>query len=47
VIKFVSDKLVILPVSSTNKTDHHHLTEMFLKVALDTIAITQTFKDNN
>ena len=47
VIKFVSDKLVILPVPSTNKTDHHQLTEMLLKVALDTMTITQIFKDNN
>jgi hypothetical protein len=27
------------PVSSTNKTDHHDITEISLKVALDTIAI--------
>jgi hypothetical protein len=25
------------PVSSTNKTDHHDITEMLLKVALNTI----------
>ena len=25
------------PVSSTNKTDHHHITEILLKVALNTI----------
>ena len=47
VIKFVSDRLVIFPVSSTNKTDHHDLTEMLVKVALDTITLTQTIKDNN
>ena len=26
-----------LPVSSTNKTDHHNITEILLKVALNTI----------
>jgi hypothetical protein len=25
------------PVSSTNKTDHHNITEILLKVALNTI----------
>jgi hypothetical protein len=29
-----------LPVSSTNKTDHHDITEILLKVALNTVAIT-------
>ena len=28
-------------VSSTNKTDHHDITEIFLKVALNTITLTQ------
>jgi hypothetical protein len=28
------------PVSSTNKTDHHDIAEILLKVALNTIAIT-------
>ena len=28
------------PVSSTNKKDHHHITEILLKVALNTIIIT-------
>ena len=32
------------PVSSTNKTDHHDITEILLKVALNTIK--QTNKDN-
>ena len=27
------------PVSSTNKSDHHNITEIFLKVALNTIKI--------
>jgi hypothetical protein len=27
------------PVSSTNKTDHHDITEILLKVALNTIAL--------
>jgi hypothetical protein len=28
------------PVSSTNKTDHHDITEKLLKVALKTIVLT-------
>ena len=44
VIKFVSDFLQVggFPISSTNKTstDHHDITELLLKVALDTIATT-------
>ena len=42
-IKFVSDLrqvsvfLPVLPVSSTNKTDHHDIAEILLKVALNTI----------
>ena len=28
------------PVFSTNKTDHHNITEILLKVALNTITIT-------
>jgi hypothetical protein len=30
----------IYPVSFINKTDHHDLTEILLKVALDTIILT-------
>ena len=30
-------------VSSTNKTDHHNITEILLKVALITIALTLDF----
>ena len=49
VIKFVSDlrqvggflKVLTTPVSSTNKTDHHNITEILLKVAINTITITQ------
>jgi hypothetical protein len=41
VIKFVSDlqQIVIdgVPVSSTNKIDRHNITEILLKVALNTI----------
>jgi hypothetical protein len=44
VIKFVSDLQqvsgflrVLSPVSSINKTDHHDITEILLKVALNTI----------
>jgi hypothetical protein len=29
-----------IPVSSTNKTDHHDITEILLKVALNTITLT-------
>jgi len=38
-IKFVSDlrQVVGTPVSSTNKTDRHDITEILLKVALNTI----------
>jgi hypothetical protein len=32
-------------VSSTNKTDHHDIAEILLKVALNTIAITLTQYD--
>jgi hypothetical protein len=28
------------PVSSTNKTDRHHITEILLKMALNTITLT-------
>jgi hypothetical protein len=28
------------PVSSTNKTDHHDITDILLKVALNTITLT-------
>jgi hypothetical protein len=44
VIKFVSDLRqvggLISPVSSTNKTDRHDITETLLKVALNTIKQT-------
>jgi hypothetical protein len=33
-----------IPVSSTNKTDCHNITEILLKVALNTITITHVFK---
>ena len=43
-IKFVSDKSVGffpgIPVSYTNKTDHHDITEILLKVALNTTILT-------
>jgi hypothetical protein len=48
VIKFVSDVRQVgffftgTPVSSTNKTDRHDITEILLKVALSTIIITLT-----
>ena len=31
---------VVFSESSTNKTDHHNITEILLKVALNTIALT-------
>jgi len=34
------------PVSSTNKTDHHKITEILLKVALNTIKPNQTLREN-
>ena len=47
VIKFVSDLRQVggflrycTPVSSTNKTDRHDITEILLKVALNTITLT-------
>ena len=46
-IKFVSDLLQVdrwfspgTPVSFTNKTDHHNINEILLKVALNTITLT-------
>ena len=43
--KFVSDLrqvggFLFIPVSSTNKTDHHDITKILLKVALSTIKPT-------
>jgi len=44
VIKFVSDLRMWfslgIPVSSTNKTDRHDLTEILLKVVLNTTTLT-------
>ena len=34
------------PVSSTNKTDRHDITEILLKVALNTITLTLTLRLN-
>jgi hypothetical protein len=48
VIKFVTDLrqvcgfLLVTPVSSTNKTDHHNITEILLKVVLNTITLILT-----
>ena len=41
VIKFVSGFSPCTPVSSTNKTDRHNITEILLKVALNTIKQTK------
>ena len=35
------------PVSSTNKTDHHDITEILLKVELNTITLTQDKEVNS
>ena len=49
VIKFVSDLRQVrwfspgTPVFSTNKTDRHDITEILLKVALNTIILTQNY----
>jgi hypothetical protein len=40
-IKFVSDFSPSTPVSFNNKTDCHDITEILLKVVLNTIALTQ------
>jgi hypothetical protein len=40
----IYDRLVVFSgylVSSTNKTDHHDIAEMLLKVALNTIALPE------
>jgi hypothetical protein len=34
------DKVIIIPVSSTNKTDRHDIAEILLKVELNTIKQT-------
>jgi hypothetical protein len=39
-IKFVSDFSPSTPVSFNNKTDCHDITEILLKVVLNTIALT-------
>jgi hypothetical protein len=50
VIKFVSDLWQVEwfstgpPVSSTNKTDHHDITEILLKVVLNTIKQTNSIR---
>jgi hypothetical protein len=48
VIKFVNclwqvDGFLLVLVSSTNKTDRHNITEILLKVALNTITLTLLF----
>jgi hypothetical protein len=42
VIKFVSDLWFSpgTPVSSTNKTEHHNIAEIFLNGALNTLTLT-------
>jgi hypothetical protein len=39
-LRQVSGFLRVLPVSSTKKTDRHDITEIFLKVAFNTITLT-------
>ena len=36
-----------IPVSSTNKTDRHNITEILLKVALNTINLNQQIQDSD
>ena len=46
VIKFVSDLRQVsgfLLVLSTNKTDHHNITEILYKLALNTMTLTLSF----
>jgi len=38
--------LRVLLISSTNKTDHHDITEIILKMALNTIALTLCYTCN-
>jgi hypothetical protein len=51
VIKIVSDLrkvggfILVIRFSSTNKTDHHDITEILLKVALNTIKQTNNTAD--
>ena len=51
VIEFVSSLLQIggfflgTPVSSTNKTDRHDISEILLKVVLSTISLNPTFSE--
>jgi hypothetical protein len=37
------DATLLLPVSSANKTDRHDIAEILLKVALNTINLSQTY----
>ena len=39
----VSDFLPGTPISSANKTDHHDITEILLKVVLNTINLNLTY----
>ena len=43
-VKVIVAGRLFSPVSSINKTDRHDITEILLKVALDTIALTLTLK---
>ena len=39
-ISLVTNRLYLTSLSFTNKTDRHNITEIFLKVALNTITLT-------
>ena len=41
------NKQVVSPVSSTNKTDHHDITDILLKVALNTITLYNKLKSSD
>jgi hypothetical protein len=45
--KSVSDFSLGNQISSTNKTDRHDITEILLKVSLNTINLTLTLSINN
>jgi hypothetical protein len=40
----INDSSSYIPVSSINKTDHHDIAEILLKVALNTINLTYTIE---
>jgi hypothetical protein len=39
-LSFIGERVMVLVVSATNKTDRHDITEILLKVALNTITLS-------